>query len=329
MNSEYRCIAARRCGAIALAIGLTFSAAGVLPASATITQAQKHAAQSWYQQVISSDLAPLDSALVPGLQAASAWRMGKESAAAAAVTISSDIPDLMIALGSLQGQKPLAGQAGTLADYRAAIGLYVEAFQLENTATQLPAGPLVTQLQRSFVRIRELGDETFDEGTARLTALLGPSVTGVDARAASIIPDWSALRVAPGEPLEPSWSGTKAEPSGSQSPSGWAAAVNADDAPSVSSVRAALDDSPPTPSHLSHLARSLQQSEIRLGSVPGPAGDPQASAELRLGLLVDAEAALAAEAGDLAGIAPVSALVRVASALASVGAVLRHQPSAG
>jgi hypothetical protein len=38
---------------------------------------------------------------------------------------------------------------------------------------------------------------------------------------------------------------------------------------------------------------------------------------------------LAAEASDIGGVAPVPALARVATALASVGAALRHQPGAG
>jgi hypothetical protein len=300
------------------------SLALVQPASAAPSSAQKSAAQRWYRQVVTDDLGPLETALVSGLQAASAWQRGTETAAAAEQTIAAELPDLKVALGSLEGQRPLIGKAAVLTDYVAAIGLYVQAFQLEDAATQVPDKPLVTQLQHAFERIRELGDVTFDEGTAQLTPLLGSSVTSTDVRAASHVPDWSALGLSPGEPLEPSWSGTIVEPSRSQSPSGWVAAVRADGAPSVSSVRALVDSPNTTALDLSHLSRALQVAEVRLSSVPGPSGEPQASAVVRLGLLVDAEAALAAEASHLAGVAPVPALARVAAALASVGAELRH-----
>jgi hypothetical protein len=284
--------------------------------------AQVRAAGNWYRQVI-ADLGPLDSSLVAGLQAAANWRQGTATAPQTAQGLAAVLPDLQRALDSLRGQKPLAGHASSLADYVAGINLYLQSFRLEDAATSLTAGPLVLQLQQSFERIRQLGDITYDEGTAQLASLLGTSLTGADVEASRSIPDWSSDHLAPGAPLETSWSGTTAHPSGTQSKSRWRAAVRSDGAPSGPTVRADVDSATISASQLSGLARTLQQSEVRLSTVPGPKGDREAAGVLCLGLLVDAEAALAAEAAELAGVPPDATLTHVASALASIGSGLR------
>jgi hypothetical protein len=311
-------------GATVLGALVLLYACCAVPAGAAQKEpaAQVRAAGNWYRQVI-ADLGPLDSSLVAGLQAAANWRQGTATAPETAQSLAAVLPDLQRALGSLQGQKPLVGHASSLADYVAGINLYLQSFRLEDAATSLPAGPLVLQLQRSFERIRQLGDITYDEGTAQLASLLGTSVTGADVVATRNIPDWSSDHLAPGEPLETSWSGTTEHPSGRQSESGWRAAVRSTGAPSAATVRADVVAATITASQLSRLARTLQRSEGRLSTVPGPKGHRETADVLRLGLLVDAEAALAAEAADLAGVAPDATLTQVASALASIGSGLR------
>lgn len=294
--------------------------AGAAPAQPS--QRPQPLAQRWYHQVM-ADLSPLDTSLVAGLQVASQWQNGQKSAAATAQTLATVLVDLHVTLHNLHRQKPLSGQATALADYTAAVDLYLQAFQLEDAATQLPPGQLVTQLQRSFERIRQLGDITYDVGTSELAPLLGTALAGSDVRAARELPDWTFQNLAPGPPLESSWSGTRAQPSGTQSLAGWVAAIRADHVPPQSKVSGTLERSSTTTDELSGLARALQHAEVGLASVRSPKGDGQASPLLRLGLLVDAEAALAAEASDLAGLAPHHALREVASSLAAIGAALR------
>ena len=278
-------------------------------------------AQDWYQQVLTA-LRPLDASLVGGLEAASRWQAGTERASALEESLGTDVTDLRKAVRNLAAQSPLPGHAGALTDYRAAVGLYLQAFLLEGTAARLAPSRLVRQLQRSFERIRLLGDATFDLGTTGLAPLLGSSIAGVDVQADRHLPDWSAQGLAPGQPLESSWTGTAREPSGTQSLSAWTAAAEAT-GPSPGTVGVQVDRRTTTAPELAGLALRLQQAEEHFDSVPPPSGAPGASVQLRLGLLIDAEAALAAEAGHVAGAAPSASLEQVAVSLVSIGNGLR------
>jgi hypothetical protein len=305
---------------------LTAVPAEAAPTPAHPNALQKLAAQKWYTQII-GDLRPLDSSLISGLQAASQWQAGKESSAQAGHTITGDLPYLRAALGNLQRQAPLAGEAGALADYSASVNLYVQAFLLEDVATLLASVPLRTQLQRSFLRIRQLGDVTYDVGTTQLAPLLGSAVTTADVQAARQLPDWTSEKLAPRAPLEASWISAPPGPSGVQSQASWNAAVRRAGAPAQSALRNAVQRSSTTPVQLSSLALALQRAEAHLTSVRGPRGNPQASARLRLGLLVDAEATLAAAAARLVGVAPDPTLTSVAASLTSIGGDLRVSSS--
>ena len=159
--------------------------------------------------------------------------------------------------------------------------------------------PLVTQLQRSFERIRELGDITFDQGTAEF---------GRAARALrSPVPRSPRPPVCPigrrsgwprAQPLVSAWKGTTAHPSGVQSTAAWVAAVGRSGAPAQATLRRAVVDRT-SARQRTDLVGAVDRAEVSLSSVPGPRGQPQASDLLRLGLLVDAEALLAAEASGL------------------------------
>jgi hypothetical protein len=278
-------------------------------------------ARTWYSGVV-ADLEPLGTSLVSGLTAAGNWEKGQSSAAATSQTMVAEIPILQTALSNLEKQAPLPGFSDSLTDYVAGINLYLQSFRLENVATQLSDKKLVFQLQRSFERIRELGDVAYDEGTALLAPLLG-SLAGNDQKAAKNIPDWSSIGLAPGSPLETSWSGTRREPAGTQSDSAWAADVRSDGAPPSSSVRVDIDTVSSSTSLLAQLARDLQKGEVRLSAVPAPQGHSEDSAQLRIGLLVDVEATLAAEAEYLSGSKNGSPLSQVASSLVTIGDNLR------
>lgn len=294
--------------------GLPTVAAGATPQGAT------PAAVSWYQGVV-SDLRPLQSTLVSGLQAAAAWRQGSATAQATAREIGRDLPRLVQVQGRLARLAPLPGHRGARDDYVAALGLYVAAFRLEQAATGLSPGPLVTQLQRSYERVRELGDVTFDQGTAELAPLLGASIAGPDVQAAARVPDWSALGLAPASPLADDWPGIAGTAPAPQ-PQDWATAVHADGAPSQSAVEKALTR-PIRPAASARLAIALGRAAVSLATVPGPPGSPRTSPLARLGLLVDAEAMLSEEAGHLVSTSGSRSLARAAAALASIGGELR------
>lgn len=236
--------------------------------------------------------------------------------------ITRDLPKFEEARSGVERLKALPGYSGAKAEYADAIGLYVEAFELELAATKMPSGPLVTQLQRSFERIRALGDVTFDQGTAELAPLLGTSIAGADVAASTNVPDWTMLALAPAKPLLTAWKGTATQPSGTQSDTGWAAAVNADGAPGQASLRRAVIGRPSS-GKLTDLVEEVDRAEVSLSSVPVPTGAPQASDLLRLGLLVDAEALLADEASGLSRNGSARPLAAVAATLVSIGSDLR------
>ena len=255
-------------GAVATVMALWGApAAGAGPAGS-----EAQAAFAWYQQVL-ADLGPLDTSLVGGLQAASQWQAGTERPSTLETTLATDVADLRQAVSNLATQGPLPDHASALADYRAALGLYLQAFLLEGAAARLPPGRLVRQLQRSFERVRLLGDATFDLGTTGLAPLLGSSIAGADVQADRHLPDWSAQGLTPGQPLESSWTGNAREPSGTQSVSAWRAAVGAT-GPSPATVRARVDRRATTAPQLAQLALQLQRAEEHFDSVPAPSGAP-------------------------------------------------------
>lgn len=308
-----------RGGVLAFTVAPVVLLLATVPAAAAPTVSASEA-QSWYQKVI-GDLTPLQTSLVNGLDAASGWQRGSESADATGRAITRDLPTFEDARSGVERLKALPGYSGAKAEYADAIGLYVEAFELELAATKMPSGPLVTQLQRSFERIRTLGDVTFDQGTAELAPLLGTSIAGADVAASTNVPDWTALALTPAEPLT-AWKGTATQPSGTQSDTGWTAAVNADGAPGQASLRRAVIDRPSS-GKLTDLVEEVDRAEVSLSSVPVPAGAPRASDLLRLGLLVDAEALLADEASGLSRNGSARPLAAVAATLVSIGSDLR------
>ena len=293
------------------------------PLDAGATQTTSAAAVHWYQQVLSR-LRPLQSPLVGGLEAASAWAKGSETAQAAGRALGRDLPPLERAERSLQAMTPLAGDAAAGRDDAAAVQLYVDALEVERAATELPTGAVVVQLQRCSERIRELGDATFDQVTARLAPLLGQTLTGADVAAAAHLPDWASTGLAPGPPLVTSWDGAPASNSGTTRAAAWPAVIGTNGAPSQAALHDALVRHA-TAAMLAHLATQLGRSVGYLETVQIPAADRSAANLLELGLLVDTEAVLTAEAGRLVHGAPARALASVGNDLSRGGSTLRAQ----
>lgn len=302
--------------ALALAIGFTVPTQRA-SASTTTTSA---AARQWYQQVLAT-LGPLSSSLPAGVQAVGKWEKGKESVRATGRQITRTLSGLNRAQHGLTDLPVLAGYATVRREYIDAIGLYINAFHLAAAATLLPKGQLVGQVQRSFERVRELGDLTFDQGTATLAPLLGPSLAGSDVAAATRVPDWLALKLAPGAPLLADWVGTTVQPTGTQPLAGWLQAVQKANLPSEATLQTAVHAR--RRATLQRLVTALDYAEVALCPVPPPATNAQASALLRLGLLVDADGLLAAESASLSRGAPARSFLAAADALRSIGVELR------
>jgi hypothetical protein len=295
---------------------------GVWPALGA-SAAPDATAQSWYRDVL-SDLRPLQSTLPGVLNAASGWQAGTESAATARHVFVQDLPSLERVERNLSDRVPLPGHPDARADYISAIGLYVESLNVEEAATELTPGALQGQLQRSFERIRELGDNVFDQGTAELAPLIGPTLAGDDVAAASLVPDWTAAALAPEPPLASSWPMDGAGSFLTQPKAAWEAEVVMDGAPKQARVAAALEQRL-RPSQLARMASELGGAEAYVTSISGPAADARASNRLRLGLLVDAEAVMAGEAAHLSDGSAAHSLSEAATRLAAIGGRLRAE----
>ncbi len=78
-------------------------------------------------------------------------------------------------------------------------------------------------------------------------------------------------------------------------------------------------------SELAQMAVELGSAEAYVSSVPRPAGNALRANRLRLGLLVDAEAIMTAEAGHLVSGAAAQTLAGVPASLGSIGGRLRAE----
>lgn len=281
------------------------------------------AAQAWYRGVL-TDLRPLQSPLLGVLNAASGWQAGSESAAAARRAFVQDLPALERVERTLSALTPLAGHPAAKADYVSAIGLYIESLKVDEAATELPPGTLQTQLQHGFERIRALGDNVFDQGTAELAPLIGAALAGDDVAAASHLPDWTGTGLVPQPPLASSWPGDGAAASQVQPKAAWVSEVAMDGAPTQASVTTAVGKRARQP-QLAQMAAALGRADAYVGSIPAPFGDALVSNRLRLGLLVDAEAVMAGEAARLSGGTPAHLLSESAASLSAIGGRLRAE----
>jgi hypothetical protein len=283
------------------------------------TPASSRNVQAWSAPVTDA-VRPMASELIGLLQTANAWEAGNASSTAVGETLTADLPTAITALRALERLPALPEARGAQGRYLQAIELYVAAFRVEFAATQLPSGPLQRQLQRSFARVRLLGDRVYDDASSLLSPYLTTASTGPPAqsRSPAAVPDWSTLGLGAGPPLGLESSSSNDGPPSvaprSQAPTPqWVRAVSDAGIPSAEAQTRALTTG--SVNDAVAIADQLEAAVRRLDDAPDPAGHAAASGELRLGLLVDAEAARAAAAGSLAGATPATDHLRVASTI--------------
>jgi hypothetical protein len=217
---------------------------------------------------------------------------------------------------------PKARQAGEL--YEDSAELYVQVGRIYQVMLSSPPGDLRTQLDLLARRVRELADRVYDRGHAALAPYLDEQQQkDVEVRLPEEVPIWTAEGLAAGPPLDDTPSPAAASPPlreatrPQQSPTAWARAVRRAGIPSDRELAVAIDviDG----NRLRDLARRFVAAAERLRDAPDPKGERDRSAILRLGLLVDGDAARAAQAASLLPERPVSRLGDIGRALARVG----------
>lgn len=296
----------------------------------TSTEPSSREAAAWDARVREA-FGPFVAELPQLLESLRGWRQG---------TITSDELDrrlhqhLAAALDSqrrVAGLEPLPATPEALELYRASVALTVLSVQAHAAALAL-TGDLAAQVDVLGQRLRLLADRVFDRGYAVVEVMLpGPHLFGdqsgdVDLRLPEDVPRWPAEGLAPGPPLDV---GAPAPPEGSAPPlrearrpvqgrSGWVATIGAVGPPSVGDVRAAVGEGDAGP--LADLSRRLVVAAELLRAAPDPdaPGGREESARVRLGLLVLADAARAAQAAALSGGAGADELRSLAGRLVDV-----------
>ena len=295
--------------------------AGAAPTSAA-------AAQGWYQSVV-AELTPLQSTLVAGLQAVTDWQDGMETATQAGREIERDLPELVAARNGLAHLAPLAGFPYAKDDDVDALGLYVEAFELAQVGHPAPTGALVGQLQRSFAAAcGSSGTSPSTRAPPQLAALLGTATAGIDVQAASQLPDWSAQRVAPGEPLISRWVGTTRSPRRPRTPSGWAATIRRSNAPAQASVRTRTGAHHPGSAGPGPPGRPVGPGRGQPQHGAGTGGPPTGLGPVAPGLAGGRRSTPGRGGQRPAPVRAVRALATVAGELASIGTSLRTESDA-
>jgi hypothetical protein len=280
------------------------------------TSSQTEETQSWSAQ-IAKDYSYLDSRIEQLLEVFGKWSATNTSSSNVNSAINEAFPQFVQTLHALAVQAPLRWSRTALMDYRAAAELYLEAARVEASATQLSTSPLQKQLQNSESRIRQLGDRIYDQAGAALAPYLPapPKVPGVTVVTLPPVPNWIQANLLPGPPLDRRGGPTFAR---SIAASSWRDAVKNASIPSAFTETAAIrlgDER-----ELRTVSDEFLFAASYMSKAPNPPGGVVVLVNVRLALLVDSEAARAAESAQLTS-APVarSDLKSVAEALAVIG----------
>lgn len=281
------------------------------------------AAEAW-REVVLADYRPLASSSFSAIRTIVEWGLGRATAADVAARVDLALPSIRETQQALAARKPFAPAPQALVDYRAATALYLHSMQTVRVATVLPPGPLQDQLRRSAARIRDLGDRVFDQASVVLEPYRAPGRDNpdVELRKPAEVPDYAASELGVGPPLEssPASPGQVREYQQTrpvQPLQAWLQAVARVDVPVDSELSRHLAAG--SASELAALARRLVAASDALHALPDPQDERLVSTQVQLSLLVQAEAARAAQAAILVSGASSGDLRTAAEGLAGVG----------
>jgi hypothetical protein len=271
---------------------------------------------------------------VPDLiRGAREWQAGQRPTDAFAQQVRNDLADFVRTrqrVAALQ-PSPKAKQARGLYEHSAQ--LYVEVGRIYEVMVTAGPGDVRDQLDLLARRIRELADRVYDRGHAALAPYLDERQSpDVEVRLPEEVPIWPAEGLAAGPPLAdappPAAASSPLRQASrpQQSVAAWArdvqrAAIPSDAALGVA-IRAFDRD------RLADLARRFVAAAELLRQAPDPKGQRDRSAVLRLGLLVDADAARAGQAATFLEGEQRQNLNSVGSAIADVGRSLVRETRA-
>jgi len=277
-----------------------------------------------WEQKASAAFKPLVGDVPDLVQGARDWQSGQRSTEDFTQEVDRAVADFGRSRKQVAalGESPKNKTAGEL--YTHSAQLYEQVGRIYQVMVATEPGDVRTQLDLLARRVRELADRVFDRGHAALAPYLDEQQPpDVEVRAPEEVPLWPDEGLAAGPPLDAQPAPPASSPPLRQatrpqeSETAWASAVRAARIPTAAALTAAIRARDAAP--LGDLARRYVAAAEALRARPDPKGQRDRSAILRLGLLVDADAARAAQAATLLQGPPQTGLDSVASNVASVG----------
>lgn len=287
----------------------------------TTLSPEQRAARDWDERAASA-LQPLSDLVEAYASDTRGWTEGTVPTEQLRASLATWASDVSAARSALADVGPLPSAPLASAGYDASAALYGSAIGVSTAALDVPEGPVRDQVVLLAQRLRLLADRVFDRGRGAVALVVEPEpLPGVELRLPEEVPNWPAEQLAVGPPLdapapEPEETFPQREEERPTQPrADWVAAVAAAGAPSLDEVRAAVATG--DASALADVARRSEAAAVSLRSVPDPAseGGREESARVRLGFLVRADAARAAQAATLVPTGPAATLRDVAVAL--------------
>jgi hypothetical protein len=265
----------------------------------------RDSARAWEKQVLEA-YTPMVSEAPDLIRHARDWSAGTLTDEQFGGEAQRDVGDFATARDRLLAIAPYAKAPLALGYYQRAAELYIEFARVYAVATGGVGGDLRMQLELLARRVRELGDRVYDRATEAMAPYVRDDpAADPDVRLPEEVPIWTAEGLAVGPPLDAPPPPAAAEPPmrartrPTQPAAAWTAAVAGAGVPATGDVDSAIDGG--DAARLGEVATRLLGAAESLRPVPDPAGGREKSAVARLALLVDADAARAAQAGALAG----------------------------
>jgi hypothetical protein len=284
-----------------------------------------------WEQKASAAFKPLVNDVPDLVQGARDWQAGQRPTDAFTAQVHTAVADFTRTADRVRALRasPKNKAAGEL--YWDSARLYVEVGRIYEVMVASEPGDIRPQLDLLARRARELGDRVFDRGHAVLTPYLDEQQSpDVEVRAPEEVPLWPEEGLAAGPPLDAVPPPAAASPPLRQqsrpeeSAAAWAKDVRASHIPTDSEdLGPAIGRS--ERDRLGELARRYVAAAEYLRSRPDPKGERDKSAIFRLGLLVDADAARAAQAATYLQGEPRKELRNVAGRLLVIAGAIRAE----
>lgn len=261
-------------------------------------------AQQWRAAVI-DDFRALNGTVISYQQVLQSWQEGTASETDLKGIFDLGVRNFTDTREALAVREPFPKAPRALENFRISAALYLESARIGRSTLAVPEGQLRAQLRNQVDRLRNLADRVYDQAEVQIDRFLPEPIDDPNIKLfrPPEVPDFAFQGIAVGPPLDtpkPTPTEQRAyiadEDKAQRSFSAYAAIVDAT-VPSVRELATAITTG--TTAELRTVARKFTNAADILYESPNPQGERVVSTLVQLGLLVDAEAARAAQAATL------------------------------